>query len=181
MSSAAFLVPATSASIGDRPPSTMSLNSRAFWPCGYTPASVPRAMRMPAFTARANVARMTGAAWRALVTAHSGNRPLSACSRIVSPARRVGTRKQFFSFMRRMPSSSMKVPCSIEATPARIAALMPSAPWAWLHTRRPRCVASSTMRCNSSSENWRASSASPAESTPPEDMILITPAPCLIA
>ena len=34
-------------------------------------------------------------------------------------------------------SSSSSVPCSIESTPARIACLMPSVPWAWAATLLP--------------------------------------------
>jgi hypothetical protein len=42
-----------------------------------------------------------------------------------------------------MPSSSMRVACSTEATPARMAFLMPSAAWACAATLRPKLAASS--------------------------------------
>ena len=43
-----------------------------------------------------------------------------------------------------MPSSSMSEPCSIDRTPARMATLMPSVPWAWAATNTPWRAASST-------------------------------------
>ena len=36
-----------------------------------------------------------------------------------------------------IPSSSIRLPCSIESTPARTAFLIPWAPWAWAATLRP--------------------------------------------
>jgi hypothetical protein len=43
-----------------------------------------------------------------------------------------------------MPSSSINEPCSTDRTPARIATLIPSAPWAWAATKTPCAAASST-------------------------------------
>lgn len=42
-------------------------------------------------------------------------------------------------------SSSMKLPCSMESTPAREAASMPSLPCAWAVTLQPKLWAVSTM------------------------------------
>src|SRR5580704_16606778 len=52
-----------------------------------------------------------------------------------------------------MPSSSIMVACSTDATPARIAFLMPSAECACDSTRKPKWLASSTAACNSSGVN----------------------------
>src|ERR671920_854764 len=53
--------------------------------------------------------------------------------------------------MSRAPSSSRKVPCSMLATPARVASLIPSAPCACAATRRSSFFASSTSAVISSS------------------------------
>src|SRR5918911_1594067 len=47
------------------------------------------------------------------------------------------------SFIRRMPSSSISVPCSMESKPARVASLMLCVPCACAAMRRPALCASS--------------------------------------
>src|SRR4029450_12634348 len=46
------------------------------------------------------------------------------------------------------------MPCSMDRTPARTAALIPSLPWAWAITQRPAAAASVTRTASSSSRKW---------------------------
>src|SRR6266487_3055561 len=79
--------------------------------------------------------------------------------------------------MRRMPSSSIKLPCSTEATPARTARLIASAPWACAATLRPHIAASSTIAFSSSCEYCGAPTDSSSESTPALASTLMRSAP----
>src|SRR6266536_2389480 len=58
--------------------------------------------------------------------------------------------------MRRIPSSSTRLPCSTDATPARTARLIASAPWACAATFFPHIAASSTTAFSSSSDSTPA-------------------------
>src|SRR5258707_920521 len=80
----------------------------------------------------------------------------------------------------RAPSSSRNDPCSIEATPARTASLIPSVPCACAATFLSSLFASSTSAFNSSKLYCVAPTASPSDSTPPVAQVLITSAPYLI-
>src|SRR3989449_11552300 len=79
--------------------------------------------------------------------------------------------------MRRMPSSSMRLPCSIEATPARVARLIASAPWACAATLRPHIAASSTTALSSSCEYCGAPTDSSSDKTPALASTLMRSAP----
>ena len=68
----------------------------------------------------------------------------------------------------------------MEATPARIAALMPSVPCAWAATLMPCRAASSTIAFSSSQEYCCAPTGPSSESTPAVAQVLMTSAPCLI-
>ena len=76
-----------------------------------------------------------------------------------------------------MPSSSMSEPCSIERTPARIATLMPSVPWACAATYAPFAAASSTAARTSGSASSTAPESVPRVRTAPVTMHLMTLAP----
>ncbi len=78
-----------------------------------------------------------------------------------------------------MPSSSIRLPCSIDATPARTARLIASAPWACAATLRPHMAASSTAAFISSCENCGAPADCSSDSTPALASSLITSAPFL--
>src|SRR5258708_28329740 len=78
-----------------------------------------------------------------------------------------------------MPSSSMKLECSTEVTPARMASLMPSVPWACAATRLPQTWASYTAAFISSSVYCGSPTDSSSESTPAVARILMTSAPYL--
>ena len=79
----------------------------------------------------------------------------------------VGTTSQVpCSFISRMPSSSIRLPCSIESTPARIAFLIPWAPCAWAATLRPSRCASSTIALHLLRRVLRRARLSPSENTP---------------
>ena len=71
----------------------------------------------------------------------------------------------------------MKLACSTEATPALIARLIASVPWACAATLRPHKAASSTTTFISSCEYCGAPTDSSSESTPADAIILITSAP----
>jgi len=71
----------------------------------------------------------------------------------------------------------MKLPCSIESTPLRSAALMPPAPCAWAATLRPRPWAVSMMVRISSSTNCWSMPARMLERTPPVATNLMASAP----
>src|SRR5207248_2130643 len=71
-------VPASRAAAGLIPRSTMSPNSVAFIPCGYTPASVPKAIGTPTRKAFLNIAPCAAAAARALAAIREGKAPASA-------------------------------------------------------------------------------------------------------
>ena len=92
----------------------------------------------------------------------------------------MGTRYVPFCFMSAMASSSSMEPCSIDATPARIAALIPWVPCAWAATLSPWRAASSTIARSSSSDSCCAPTVASKESTPAVAHTLITFAPCLI-
>src|SRR5207245_2696444 len=68
--------------------------------------------------------------------------------------------------MRRMPSSSMRLPCSTDATPARTARLIASAPCAWAATFFPHIAASCTTALSSSCEYCGAPTDSSSDNTP---------------
>ena len=74
-------------------------------------------------------------------------------------------------------AASAKVPCSIESTPARAAASMPRAPWAWAATLRPSEWAVSTIARISSSVKCASRPRACCERTPPVAVNLITWAP----
>ena len=76
-----------------------------------------------------------------------------------------------------MPSSSMSEPCSIERTPARIATLMPSVPWAWAATNSPCRAASSTAARTIGSDSSTTPGCVPRVSTAPVTMHLMSVAP----
>ena len=78
-----------------------------------------------------------------------------------------------------MPSSSIRLPCSIEATPARTARLIASAPWACAATLRPHIAASCTTAFISSCEYCGAPTDSSSDSTPALAITLIRSAPFL--
>ena len=65
------------------------------------------------------------------------------------------------------------------STPARMASLIASVPWAWAATFIPRAWASVTMAVISSRLICWAPTESPLDSTPPEAQILIRSAPNL--
>src|SRR4029450_12449649 len=69
------------------------------------------------------------------------------------------------------------MPCSMERTPARTAALMPSLPWAWAITQRPAAAASVTGADRSSSRKWAWRGSSVGDRTPPLVATLMTSAP----
>src|SRR5215211_4347650 len=69
------------------------------------------------------------------------------------------------------------MPCSIDRTPARRAALMPSAAWAWAITQRPAAAASVTRAVSSSSRKWAWRGSSVGDRTPPLVATLMTSAP----
>ena len=73
-----------------------------------------------------------------------------------------------------MPSSSMSEPCSIERTPARIATLMPSVPWACAATNTPFAAASSTAARTSGSASSTDPTSVPRVRTAPVTMHLMT-------
>ena len=77
-----------------------------------------------------------------------------------------------------MPSSSRKMPCSIDRMPARMAFLMPSVAWACAITKMPAAVASSTSTCSSAGRRCAWVGLSRGESTPPDVATLMTSAPC---
>ena len=76
-----------------------------------------------------------------------------------------------------MPSSSMKLACSMESTPASNALRMPVAPCACEATLRPSACASSTSAFSSSSEYCGAPTSVPLDSTPPVEQVLMKSAP----
>ena len=76
-----------------------------------------------------------------------------------------------------MASSSRKMPCSMERMPARTAALMPGAPWAWAMTKMPAASASSTRIDSSASRKWPWRGSSRGDSTPPDVQTLMWSAP----
>src|SRR6267154_5533799 len=76
------------------------------------------------------------------------------------------------SFARAIPSSSIKVACSTDATPARIAFLMPCGACACAATRNPKLLASLTAACNSSSVNSCAFGLLPCVSTAPVERVV---------
>ena len=78
-----------------------------------------------------------------------------------------------------MASASSIEPWSTVRTPARIAALMPSVPWAWAATVRPQRLASVTAALISSSEYDCCSGGIPLDSIAPVTSILMWSAPCL--
>ena len=79
----------------------------------------------------------------ALSSTPGGNTtPASPASMTACGATRVGTSHVPRSSMSSIPSSSRKIPCSIERMPARTAFLIPSAAWAWAITNIPAAVAS---------------------------------------
>ncbi len=82
-------------------------------------------------------------------------------------------------FAKAMPSSSIRLACSIVLTPARIASLMPAAPWAWAATCRPHWCASSTAARISARFICCWPGSVLREKTPPVAQILITWAPYL--
>lgn len=79
------------------------------------------------------------------------------------------------------PASSMSPACSTEDTPARMARLMASAPWAWAATRRPHMAASTTTAFNSACEYCGAPTDSSSESTPAPATTLMRSAPYFTA
>src|SRR5438093_1316118 len=83
--------------------------------------------------------------------------------------------------MRRMPSSSMRLPCSTDATPARTARLIASAPCAWAATFFPHIAASCTTALSSSCEYCGAPTDSSSDNTPALASTLIKSAPYLIS
>src|SRR5437773_1097732 len=90
-----------------------------------------------------------------------------------------GTRYVPRSFISRTPSSSTSPPCSTDATPARAARLIASAPCACAATRRPHIAASVTTAFNSSCEYCGAPADSSSDSTPAPASTLIQSAPRL--
>src|SRR6266446_3718293 len=80
-------------------------------------------------------------------------------------------------FASAIPSSSIKLLCSIESMPARIASLIDCVPCACAATLRPSLCASSAMACISSSVYCGVPGWSPLLNTPPEAHILIRSAP----
>ncbi len=80
----------------------------------------------------------------------------------------------------RLAAFSLRIePCSMEATPARVAAMIPAVPWACAATLRPWRAASSTAASSSASEYCWASPDSVKEATPAVAQILMSLAPCL--
>ena len=71
--------------------------------------------------------------------------PASAAAITARGACSVGTSQAPFWSISSMASSSRKMPCSMERTPLRSAALMPAAAWAWAITWMPAAVASSVI------------------------------------
>ena len=77
----------------------------------------------------------------------------------------------------RMPSSSIRLPCSIDATPAATARLIASVPCACAATLRPHIAASSQIAFISSREYCGAPTDSSSERTPADAIIFMTSAP----
>ena len=89
----------------------------------------------------------------------------------------VGTSQVPRSFISASASSVSIEPCSMEFTPAAIAATIPSGPCACAATRSPCRAASSTTASISASESCCAPTVASCESTPAVAQILITLAP----
>src|SRR5437868_9253358 len=79
-----------------------------------------------------------------------------------------------------MPSSSRKIPCSIESTPARTASLIATVECAWVATFRPRRCASVIKACISAGLYCSRRGLSPFEKTPPEAQNLMQRADCQV-
>ena len=85
----------------------------------------------------------------------------------------VGTRKASASLMALAAASRMRLPCSIERTPASMARRTAESEYAWLSTYLPTAWASSTAARISATVNWVVSSSSDGDIAPPDAMILI--------
>ena len=110
------------------PTSTSRPSSRRFWPCGVSGASVPIAIRTPASTARRTFAMCTSTTAGPSPAPRSGTgRPPSAAVMTARAAPRVGTSQVPRSSISSMPSSSRKMPCSMDRIPARTAFTIPCA------------------------------------------------------
>ena len=141
----------------------MSTNSRALMPCRETAESVPKPMVTPLLSASLNMRATDSLAWRALTWMAGGNDATLGIT--LSSARSVGMSTTCFAFMSARVSGSRKLPCSIESTPAAMAALAAVSPWQCVATFLPRRCASSTMAWSSSGVSCGVSTASASERT----------------
>lgn len=130
------------------PRSTSATISWAPRPCGIAGASVPTAIRTPAFVALATTERACGNTSAALARSSGAARDTSMPS--ISAV--VGTRKVPRSAISAMVSSSSRKPCSMQSMPTSTAERTASAPWVCAATFSPRRWASSTMARSSASE-----------------------------
>ena len=122
-----------------------------------------------------------GAIASAFAAIGGGSRPAVASDSTEYPASSVGTSHVPRCFIIATASLSRIDPCSMDVTPARIAALIPAVPCACAATRRSSCVAVCTIARISSSVYCCTPAESVSESTPPVAQILMTSAPYFTA
>ncbi len=180
-SSASVSVALCSTCAGVRPhPTSQTSCCGLVFPCGPTPASVPKAMRTPAFCASRIICGHALPAASALATMAGGNFFSSSAGGPFGSYTGPGMRKTPFFFIKASVSGLRKVPCSMESTPAWMAIFAGRSPWQCAAALRPQACASCTMASISACVSCGLSTGSASESTPPEAMNLITEAPYLI-
>ena len=141
------------------------------------PESVPNAIFTPAFTALAKFSRCASFVI-SVFRITSSEYPSRGPSWIIqSPSNMSATRYVPRSTIRSIVSSSMRHPCSIERTPARIARFAPSAPCACAATCVPLASASSTAARISSSVSSGSPGFVPDVRTAPVAITLMKSAP----